>query len=195
MKDGTPWSLIAVALTVSPAVLAHRLDDYLQATRVGLAGDRIVLKIDLTPGVELAPAILASIDSDRDGRIDAAEAAAYARRVIEEVALEVDGTRRPLDLVSDTFPSVPAMRAGIGVIRIEARAPWAGRPGRHVLRYRNDHRPASSVYLVNALVPASRSIEVTEQDRDVLQREIRLAFTIGEPVIGQDAAIARLRVD
>lgn len=172
--------LAFVSLTLPSAVLAHRLDEYLQATRLSLATDRIVLKLDLTPGADVASMIFASIDTDRDGRIAAAEGDAYANRVLEEVVVEVDGNRRRMDLVSDEFPSLQEMSAGIGVIRIEARAPFTGSPGSHVLRYRNDHRPDSSAYLVNALVPASPAIEITGQRRDTFQREIHLEFEIDE---------------
>ena len=169
-----------ISLMLAPAALAHRLDEYLQATRLALATDRIVLEMDLTPGVDVAPTIISAIDTDRDGRIAAAEGSAYANRVLAEIVLEVDGKLRPVDLVSDEFPSLQDMSAGIGVIRIEARAPWPGSAGMHALRYRNDHRPDSSAYLVNALVPANPAIEITGQHRDTIQREIRLEFDIGE---------------
>lgn len=170
--------LIVVLATVAPASFAHRLDEYLQATRLAIATDRIELKIDLTPGIDVAASIFASIDTSRDGSISASEASAYANRVLEEIALEVDGTRRPLDLVSDEFPSLQEMSAGVGVIRLEARAPWAAHAGRHWLHFRNDHVPSSSAYLVNALVPASPAIAITAQHRDTDQREIGLGFEI-----------------
>jgi hypothetical protein len=169
---------LVVFATFPLTSFAHRLDEYLQATRLAVAADRIVLKMDLTPGVDVASAIFASIDTSRDGRISAAEGSAYAYQVLEEIALEVDGAVRPLDLVSDEFPSLQEMSAGIGVIRIEVRAPWAAHPGRHSLHFRNDHRPVSSAYLVNALVPTSPDIAITAQHRDTLQREIRLGLEI-----------------
>ena len=46
--------LSAVLLLLPAVALAHRLDEYLQATRLSLALDRVVLKIDLTPGVDVA---------------------------------------------------------------------------------------------------------------------------------------------
>jgi hypothetical protein len=33
---------------------AHRLDEYLQATRISIGANRIVLQMDLTPGMEVA---------------------------------------------------------------------------------------------------------------------------------------------
>ena len=52
---------------------AHRLDEYLQATRVAIARDRIDLEIDLTPGATIAASIATEIDTDRDGRFSPAE--------------------------------------------------------------------------------------------------------------------------
>ena len=168
----------AAALTFPLIVCAHRLDEYLQATRLSLASDQIVLKIDLTPGVDTAAVIFASIDSDRDGRISDDEAGAYANLVLDEIVLDVDGKHRPVFLASEEFPSFQDMSAGIGIIRIEARAPWAGLPGRHSVYFRNDHRPELGVYLVNALVPESPDIEIVGQHRDTLQREFRLIFEL-----------------
>jgi len=136
------------------------------------------LKTDLTPGVDVAPLVFSLINTNHDGRISEAEGRAYANRVLEETAIEVDGRRQHLDLVSFQYPSFQEMTAGVGTIRIEARASWRGTPGRHSLSYQNNHRPDLGVYLVNALVPASREIEITEQNRDPRQRGIRLGFNV-----------------
>lgn len=178
MRLGTRIGFIVILSALPSTTLAHRLDEYLQAARLSLALDRIVLKTDLTPGVDLAPLIFALINTNRDGRISETEAKAYAHQVLREIVLEVDGRRLHLNLVSSQFPSFEEMKAGTGVIRIEARAAWAGAPGTHSLFYQNNHRPDLGAYLVNALVPASREIEITRQLRDSRQREIRLDFKI-----------------
>src|SRR5439155_22322881 len=53
---------------------------------------------------------------------------------------------------------------------------------RHSLSYQNNHRPDLGAYLVNALLPKNRDIEITEQHRDFLQRGIRLTFNVKSPV-------------
>ena len=160
-------------------LLAHRLDEYLQATRLSVGRNRIVIKMDLTPGVDVAPLIFAMINTRRDGRISVAEGKAYANLVLRETVLEVDGTRQHLDLVGAQFPSFQEMSSGTGVIRIEAQASWTGTPGPHLLFYQNNHRNDFGAYLVNALVPPSRDIEITGQYRDTFQRNIRLGFRVG----------------
>ena len=89
---------IAILLMFPVAALAHRLDEYLQATRFSLALDRVVLKMNLTPGVEVAPAIFALITTNRDGRISEAEGRAYANQVLKEIVVETLKTR-------DDFPT------------------------------------------------------------------------------------------
>src|SRR5262245_16855287 len=116
---------IALLLTFPLTISAHRLDEYLQATRLSIATDGIVLKMDLTPGVDVGPMIFALINTNRDGRISETEGKAYANRVLRETVLEVDGTRHGLELVSYQFPSFQEMSTGTGVIRIEARTAWA----------------------------------------------------------------------
>jgi hypothetical protein len=167
---------IAVLWLCPGTALAHRLDEYLQATRLSLALDRVVLKIDLTPGVEVAPVIFAMITTNRDGRISEAERRAYAQQVLNEIVIEVDGRKQHLDFVRSEFPTFQEMSAGVGTIRVEARTTWTLAPGPHWLFFRNNHRRDCGVYLVNALVPASPAIEITAQQRDSLQREIRVEF-------------------
>ena len=84
----------AGALGWSPAADAHRLDEYLQATRIALSPDRIRLEIDLTPGVIVAPSVLDAIDADRDMHISAAEADAYAAQVVKQLG-SAPGRRIP----------------------------------------------------------------------------------------------------
>jgi hypothetical protein len=71
------------------------------------------------------------------------------------------------------------MSLGVGTIRVRAsaRVPAAG-AGRHRLSYFNTHHPESSVYLVNALVPADRRIQITAQRRDHAQHGLELDYDV-----------------
>src|SRR5262245_32885407 len=75
-------ALASAVLTRETRLSAHRLDEYLQATRVMIAADRVTLELDLTPGVAVAPAIFKAIDGDGNGSISPAEADAYAAQVV-----------------------------------------------------------------------------------------------------------------
>jgi len=181
-----------VTLFVLPITArAHRLDEYLQAARLALAPDQVLLKIDLTPGVDVAPAIFALINTDRDGLISEAEGKAYANRLLKDVVLEVDGQPRKLGVIRSQFPSFHEMQEGTGTIRIEARAAWRATRGHHLLFFRNNHQTDLGAYLVNALLPASPEIAITDQHRDSLQREIKLDIDVQSPPAA--AGSARLR--
>ena len=177
MTQKTLLGFIAIFLMVAQAS-AHRLDEYLQATRLSLAANQIGVEIDLTPGVDVAQMVFALINTDHDGRISASEAEKYANQVLRETTLDIDGNRSQLAVLTYEFPSFQEMSAGEGVIRIFARAIWRGSPGTHRLVYQNNHKADLGVYLVNALRPGNPAIEITDQRRDPLQRGINLSFLI-----------------
>ena len=61
--------LIAAWLGTAGPACAHRLDEYLQATTVAVTRGHVVLRVRLTPGVAVAPAVLAQIDANGDGAL------------------------------------------------------------------------------------------------------------------------------
>jgi hypothetical protein len=172
-------ALLAFCLATLPSASAHRLDEYLQATRLSIDLERVDLEIDLTPVVAVASKILASIDTDRDGEISNAEGAAYARRMLRSVTLSVDGLAAPILLVETHFPPPGDMSQGIGTIQLRATAkvPAAG-AGRHWISFLNTHQPEWSVYLVNALIPANSRIQIADQRRDRAQHGLTLDYTV-----------------
>lgn len=173
---------LAILLAFPYPAASHRLDEYLQATRIALSEDRIGLEIDLTPGVTIASQIFALIDRNGDDRVSGPEIAAYAQTVLRDVVLELDGQPYRLTLVRAECPSWLEMRDGAGTVRLEATAQAPlGAAGRHRLVYENTHQSESSVYLVNALAPARRAIAIAEQRRDVLQHGILLDIDVAAP--------------
>jgi hypothetical protein len=172
-------AVLALCLGCAVPVRAHRLDEFLQATRLAVDLDRVTIEIDLTPGVRIAPQVLASIDTNRDGTIDAAEAGTYAQAVLNDVALTMDGRPAPVALIESRFPEPREIVVGIGLIRLRgvARLPPAG-AGPHRIDYHNGHSPAIGAYLVNALVPHDRRIQIDRQRRDVAQRSIALDYRV-----------------
>lgn len=159
-------------LTWSAPAAAHRLDEFLQATRIVLQPDAVELEIDLTPGVEVAAAVIQAIDTDRDGVLTEPEQAAYASLVLETTRLTLDG--RPLTSVptAHAFPPVADLTTGTGTIHLRARADAHDLlRGAHELHYVNGHAPPSSAYLVNAMMPPD-GVRITRQRRDREQREI-----------------------
>jgi hypothetical protein len=169
--------IVLIAGAAAPAA-AHRLDEYLQATRIGIERERLQVEINLTPGANIASQVASLIDADVDGVLSETERADYARRVLDAMTLAIDGGRAVLAVDGYEFPPSDAMAAGVGTIRIRASTAWPTGVGRHHLAYSNSHRPEMSVYLVNALVPADPRVVIGTPQRDRLQRGLDLEFDI-----------------
>lgn len=168
-----------VGLVLQADLAAHRLDEYLQATRVSLDRSEVALEIDLTPGANVAGDIIARIDRDGDRSISPAEAEAYGRQVLNDVTVTLD--RRPIGmtLTSIEVPSVGEIRDGLGTLKLRATAPAeAAFSVRRDLYVRNAHLPESSVYMVNALLPDDRAIEVVKQVRDPRQSTSSIEYRV-----------------
>ena len=183
---------LAVVLLGLPRIAsAHRLDEYLQATRISIAAGRIDAEINLTPGAAVADDVFAAIDRDHSGEISKAEAASYARSFVESLSLDVDGQRHSLTLGSYSMPTLEDMRRGEGVIRLHAMAAIPAAPaGRHHLRFANTHRADIGVYLVNAFLPTDERIRINGQSRDMLQREFDMDYSISARENGFEMAAA-----
>jgi hypothetical protein len=172
-------AVIVFVLATPGESAAHRLDEYLQAARVSLDRERVMLEVDLTPGASVAPAVIAMIDLDGDGAISPAEAAAYGQTALGDLVLDLDGRSVSMTLTRAEVPSIGEMLAGAGAIQL--RAVGAAGPhvvGRRVLRFQNNHHPRTSVYLVNALVPEDEGVAVLAQIRDPSQRSVRIEYQV-----------------
>ncbi len=168
---------MTTALVVGAGVSAHRTDEYLQAARLAIEPTGVEIELDLTPGILFAETILADIDRNHDGSLSADEQRVYGSSVVGALQLEVDGARLPLELAVSSFPDPDAIRRGEGTIRIHSPGALRRLPvGVHRLSFRNGHHPEGSVYLANALVPASDRVAVTAQRRDRDQRELMIDF-------------------
>ena len=158
---------------------AHRLDEYLQATRISMELSRIGVEMSLTPGAAVADNVIATIDRDRNGTISQAEGAAYVAVVVRSLSLDVDGQSRPLALDGYSIPAVADMRRGEGIIRLRATAKMAtASAGGHRLSFANVHRFDIGAYLINALIPSDERIRITGQSRDTMQHEFKMEYKV-----------------
>jgi hypothetical protein len=176
-------AVAAAGVVLAAASLsAHRLDEYLQAARVTLGRSEVALEMDLTPGANVADAVIARVDRDGDDRIAPREAEAYGRAVLADVVLELDDRPVALTLVRVEVPPVDELRHGMGTIQLRASAgverPMSRRPQLH---FRNNHQPGFSVFLVNALVPGDAGVSVVRQTRDATQRDVRIDYDVRAP--------------
>lgn len=170
---------------------AHRLDEYLQATLLSVDGGRVRAEIALTPGANVAADIVKAIDTDGDGVIAPAEADAYARRVLDDLSLSIDGRPAALTLDACEMPAIDAMRAGIGTIRLRAVADAPSTSGDHAIVFVNNHwrsRPETSAYLANMLAPRERGLRFSAPRRDRLQRSLAIDYSVAGAGWTQEAA-------
>ena len=70
------WTTLAILAVSSRPADAHQLDEYLQAARIAITANGLVLEMSLTPGVAVAPRVLALVDRDGDRHASAAESKA-----------------------------------------------------------------------------------------------------------------------
>jgi len=173
---------VAAAICSGAGVSAHRLDEYLQAARLDLRPEGVVVALELTPGAAVAPSILARIDTDADNHLSAAEQHAYLNDVAASLQVVVDGTPMALQLDATDFPTVDALRRGEGTIRLQARGShgiFTG--GWHHLSFANRHAPRESVYMANALVPDTPGVVIERQQHSPDQRQFSLDYSVERP--------------
>lgn len=168
-----------MTLIAGTNVSAHRTEDYLQAARIGVEPDRVLITLDLTPGTAVAESFIAALDHDRDGSLSVDEQRGYAAQVMSALEIEID--ERPLGprVLSWSFPEPSAFRRGEGTIRLNIQATLPNvSAGSHRLLFRNAHLAGHSAYLANALVPESARVAVTAQRRDRDQSELTIEYTV-----------------
>lgn len=170
---------VTLALAVSTAASAHRTDEYLQAARVSIEPDSVDVYLDLTPGMAVAEPIVRVIDGDGDGLVSADEQQSYARSIVGDLKIELDGDSLPLRLLAAEFPAPSMFLLGEGTVRLHAAADTPRvSPGPHALVFRNSRRDVDSVYLANALVPESNRVQVVRQRRNEDQTELRIDYSL-----------------
>ena len=195
MRRSSFFVAAIATLLCGASLSAHRMDEYLQAARIGIEPGRVDLQLDLTPGVAVMDSIVAAIDRDRDNRLSEAEQEAYVSSVMKGVGLAIDGRTLTVGSITSTFPELDTLRRGEGVIQLRASAALpALEDGAHELAFRNSHRQDVSVYLANALVPASDRVAIHAQRRDQAQVALAIDFTLGSAPSPAHTSIVALMV-
>jgi len=182
------WPLVIVALAaislaaIPSAADGHVLDEYLQSTLVAIEPEGIRLKINLTPGVEIADKVLHQIDRNGDSAISSDESAAYVEVVKRDLTVRLDGRDTQLKLTASNFPELAELRTGHGFIQMEfslAARSFSG--GNHRLTFENRHFDSLGVYLFNAGRSQSASIRIVSQNRNRNQSQGEIEFSYAAP--------------
>jgi ABC-type nickel/cobalt efflux system permease component RcnA len=184
-----PWAppvLGAIALVVltllapSQSARAHSLDIYLQASYLTVEPGQIVVELDMSPGVLIAPQLLPELDSDGDQQISDAETQAYVTSVLSNVTLTVDDEALALTVTDIDMPDYLTIQAGYGTIRVFTSAALSGGlTGTHQIAYANAYAPTGSAYQVNAFVDQGEAVTLGAQNRDDIQQSMTVDFTLG----------------
>jgi hypothetical protein len=176
-RTAAALAAVIFVLSVATPARAHRLDEYLQATTLGVSKDRVSARVRLTPGVAVLRTVLAGIDTDGDGNVSESEQRAYAERVRRDLSLAVDDDRLPLRLVSSAFPTMEQMKEGLGDIDLEFDAAVPPGGAKRRLVFQNRHRLGIAAYLVNCLAPSDADVQIKSQQRDYEQSFYQLDYT------------------
>ena len=161
--------VIGACVLFGEAAFAHRIDEYLQATILSLAENRVQASMRLIPGTLVAQSVIAGIDSDGDGVFSDGEERAYAQRVLDDLTITIDGKSLQPKLISFTFPQPAQMRDGLGEIHIDYRMDLAYGGQDRSFIVANHHLSGTSVYLMNVLVPEDPGIRILAQKRNEQQ--------------------------
>ncbi len=197
MKSGCPRARVVVAiaaLVVAGGASAHRLDDVLQATMLTIGADRIDATIRPVPGQAVASSAIGDIDADGDGAFSPDEQRAFAVRVVDDVAVAIDGRAMQPTASRWTFPPAAAMRDGTGEIVVEWTVAMPAGTGDRAVVVTNRHRRDGVVYLANTLVPNDPDVRVVGERRDARQSryevDVRRGFVPAANRASRDVADA-----
>jgi hypothetical protein len=180
--SGRLLMVIVAVWALLPSLAAHRLDEYLQATVAMIEPNGIRLRINLTPGVDVADEVLAKIDLNRDAIISEKEAATYAESLRRDLVVRLDQSDAGLEVAALSFAEVDELRSGRGTIQIEFSV--TSTPlvvGAHTLSVENRHLSRASVYLFNAALPKSGSVKIGRQKRSNDQHQGEIEFEVVSP--------------
>ncbi|PNY79283.1 hypothetical protein [Deinococcus koreensis] len=177
MKRAVP-TLLALLLGTAGA---HPLDEVVQAAYLSLAPGKVLLELNLSPGPLVAGKVLAALDPNADGKVTSAEASTYARRVLAQSALTVDGQTLTWTLDEVQVPGYQNLKTAGDSIKIYATAARPDRTGAHTLSYVNRYAPAKSQPIANIfLLPGSGwTYGVTDQQHTSAGRGLSVNFQVG----------------
>lgn len=163
-------------LAAAPAQ-AHPTDEIVQQAYLTPDDSRLDIELALTPGVLVAPAFAEALDTDGDGKLDADERAAHARRVMSALGLEADGHAVPLELARSTYADYALLASAAGAVTLDLTATLPS--GSSSVTFTNAYDPPGSsatTVQANVLVPAGAPAEPADVERADEGRTIIVAL-------------------
>lgn len=169
-----------LALTPQAPAFAHEVDEYVQSALISLERDHLDVQIRLAPGADVFSQVFTRIDTNADTVVSDDEKQAYARSVLRDLTISMNGQRLAAQIISTEFPSVALMKEGLGEIQLSLRMPLAKRAAHEKFVLENHHQRAISAYLVNCLKPTDPSLRIVSQRRSTDQSRYELEYEVRE---------------
>jgi hypothetical protein len=174
------WLLLAL---LSGSAAAHPVDEVVQGAYLTLVPGEVRLELDITPGTQVAGALLIALDTHADQSITDAQARAYAESVVQQSSLVLDDAAVPWSLESVSVPPYQNLKLASDTIKIYTVAKRPDRAGPHTLRYENRYEPAKSQWIANIFLQPGPDwrYEVTGQRRSDDGALLTVTYTAAPP--------------
>jgi nickel/cobalt exporter len=169
---------------------AHPADRLKQHLVVGLAPAGAQLSFAIGGGILANELVLADLDPNGDGTVDAAERSAWIMDVLSDLRITLDGRDVPLDpaAVATQFPpKLDDFHLGLSplVLTITVPIPATGGKSDHRLTVRDDYHLDRTDYLLD--VQTASGAEILDQSWP--GRTIRIAFATDPALAGTDGTV------
>jgi hypothetical protein len=150
------WRAMLLAALIPGWAAAHPIDEVVQGAYLTLAPGEVRLELDLTPGAEVSPTVLAALDANGDRAISKAEARRFAQRVLDQTTLTLDGKAAPWRIAKVDAPPYQNLLQATDTLKIYAIARRPDRAGAHTLYFDNRYQPAKSQCIANIFLQPGR---------------------------------------
>lgn len=160
MSSWTRWATTGLMIAVASVLLAapaaaHPTDEVVQQVYLTPAASGLGVRLDLTPGVLVAPEFARTVDVDANGTLTDAEVDAHVAAVQSAVTAQVDGRTVDLTVTGRRYPAVDLLAAAGGTITLEWRGELPADAQQVVFtdRYEPGGRPAVQMSVLVAADP------------------------------------------
>lgn len=176
MKIHPAIATIAMGLTLTAPLHAHRIEGLLQASLVEVLPSQVGVEVTLVPGIDIAPKIIALLDTNGDGVFSDAESTAWSALFMAGQSVAVDGKSLPLKLGGTRASPLAELTGGHAEIVMHFTADLGKLArGPRTIVCANRDEPIPCTYQINGLVPKAPGVRISSHRRDERQQELTLA--------------------
>jgi hypothetical protein len=182
MKLSSTVIAIACAVHLAGPVWAHRTAGLLQSSLVEVLPSQVGVEVTLTPGMDIAPKMVALLDTDGDGVFSGIESAVWSEVFMVGQSMKVEGQLIPLQLQSVRTSPLGEMTNGHAEIVVHFTADLdPSTRGARTIVCANRYEPIPCTYQCNGLVPKAPGVHLSSHRRDSDERELTLSAEFSSP--------------